>query len=120
TLEEMLLSLRGEKQRLMAHLASCPACRARLGGLSGGFSCLDDLLKDFSGALTTGDLRLSHLRSRRSTAAVEYGPAIERSEQRYLEHARELHRERTEAPGLMADLLAHSRERRILLLANSS
>jgi tetratricopeptide (TPR) repeat protein len=119
-LEEMLLSLRGEKQRLMAHLASCPACRSRLGGLSGGFSCLDDLLKDFSGALSTGVLRLSHLRSRRSTDAVDYGPAIERSEQRYLEHARELHRERTEAPGLLADLLAHSRERRMLLLANSS
>ncbi|HEY6322610.1 MAG TPA: hypothetical protein VJA16_13730 [Thermoanaerobaculia bacterium] len=119
-LEEMLLSLHGEKQRLMAHLASCPACRSRLGGLSGGFSCLDDLLKDFSGALGTGVLRLSHLRSRRSTDAVDYGPAIERSEQKYLERARELHRERTEAPVLLADLLARSQERRMLLLANSS
>lgn len=119
-LEEMLLSFRGEKQRLMAHLASCPACRLRLGGLPGGFSCLDDLLKDFSGALSTGVLWLSHLRSRRSADAADYGPALERSEQRYLEHARELHRERTEAPGLLADLLAHSQERRMLLLANSS
>lgn len=119
-LEEMLLSLRGEKQRLMAHLASCPACRSRLGGLSGGFACLDDLLKTFSGALSTGVLRLSQLRSRRSTDAVDYGPAIERSEQRYLEHARDLHRERTEAPGLLADLLARNQERRLLLVANSA
>jgi tetratricopeptide (TPR) repeat protein len=119
-LEEMLLSLRGEQQRLMVHLASCPSCRSRLGGLSGQFSCLADLLKDLSGALTTGTLRLSRLGPGRPGDSVDYGPAIERSEQQYLERARELHRERTEAPGLLADLLARNQERRMLLLANSS
>lgn len=119
-LEEILLSLRGEKQRLRVHLASCPYCRSRLGGLTGQFSCLTDLLQGVSGSLSTGVLRLSAPRPARYGDDVDYGPAIERSEQKYLERAHELHRERTEAPGLLADLLALNQERRMLLLANSS
>jgi tetratricopeptide (TPR) repeat protein len=119
-LEEILLSLHGEKHRLFSHLASCPSCRSRVGGMSGKFSCLTDLLKDLSGALSTGVLRLSRPGPGGPAASADYGPAIARSERKYLERARELHRERTEAPGLLADLLAHSQERRMLLLANSS
>jgi tetratricopeptide (TPR) repeat protein len=119
-LEEILLSLRGEKHRLFRHLASCPSCRSRVAGVSGRFSCLTDLLKDLSGALSTGALRLSRPSPGGPDDPADYGPAIERSEQKYLERARELHRERAEAPGLLADLLAHNQERRILLLANSS
>ena len=119
-LEEILLSLRGEKHRLFSHLASCPSCRSRVGGLSGRFSSLTDLLEDLSGALSTGVLQLPRPGPGRPGDPVDYGPAIERSEQKYLERARELHRERSEAPGLLADLLAHNQERRMLLLANSS
>jgi tetratricopeptide (TPR) repeat protein len=119
-LEEILLSLRGEKHRLLSHLASCPSCRSRVGGMSGKFSCLTDLLKDLTGALGTGVLRLSRPGPGGPGDPTDYGPAIARSEQKYLERARELHRERTEAPGLLADLLAHSQERRMLLLTNSS
>ena len=119
-LEEILLSIRGEKHRLFRHLAGCPSCRSRAGGLSGTFSCLTDLLKDLSGALSTGVLRLSGPGPGRPGDPADYGPAIERSEQKYLERASELHRERTEAPGLLADLLARNQERRMLLLANSS
>jgi tetratricopeptide (TPR) repeat protein len=120
TLEEILLSLHGENHRLFSHLASCPSCRARVGGLSGRFSCLTNLLKDLPGALSTGVLQLSRPGQGRPGDPVDYGPAIERSEQKYLERARELHRERIEAPGLLADLRAHSQERRLLLLTNSS
>jgi len=119
-LEEILLSLRGEKHRLFRHLASCPSCRSRASGLSGSFSSLTDLLRDLPGALSAGVLRLSRPGSGPPGGSVDYGPAIERSEQKYLERARELHRERTEAPGLLADLLARNQERRMLLLANSS
>jgi tetratricopeptide (TPR) repeat protein len=119
-LEEILLSFRGEKQRLRVHLASCPYCRSRLGGLTGQFSCLTDVLKGVSGALSTGVLRLSALSSARSGDSVDYGPAIEKSERRYLERARELHEERSHAPSLLIDLLAHRPEKRKLLLANSS
>jgi len=119
-LEEILLSLHGEKHRLFSHLASCPSCRSRVGAMSGKFSCLTDLLKGLSGALSTGGLRLSRSGPGGPADSADYGPAIARSEKKYLERARELHRERTEAPGLLADLLAHNQERRMLLLANSS
>jgi tetratricopeptide (TPR) repeat protein len=120
TLEEILFSPRGEKHRLFRHLASCASCRSKVGGLSGRFSSLTDLLGDLSGALSTGVLQLTRPGPGRPRDPVEYGPAIERSEQKYIERARELHRERTEAPGLLADLLARNQERRMLLLANSS
>ena len=119
-LEEVLFSLRGEEHRLFRHLASCPSCRSRVGGLSGRFSSLTDLLRDLPGALSTGVLQLSRSGPGRPRDPVDYGPAIERSEQKYLERARELHRERSEAPGLLADLLARNHEGRMLLLANSS
>src|ERR1700686_2256118 len=84
-LEEILLSLRGEKHRLFRHLASCPSCRSRASGLSGSFSSLTDLLRDLPGALSTGVLRLSRPGSGPPGGSVDYGPAIERSEQKYLE-----------------------------------
>ncbi|MBV8201212.1 MAG: hypothetical protein JOZ15_11370 [Acidobacteria bacterium] len=67
-----------------------------------------------------GILRLSPPLACRSGDWIDYGPAIERSERRYLEHTRTLHRERAEAPGLLADLLAHRQEKRQLLVANSA
>jgi tetratricopeptide (TPR) repeat protein len=50
----------------------------------------------------------------------DYGPAIERSERRYLERVQALNQERAEAPALISELLAVPSEKRRLLLANSS
>src|ERR1700686_2859752 len=106
-LEEMLLSVHGDQQRLLGHLATCPYCQWRLSGLSGHFSCYLDFPKTSPGVLGARVHRLSA-----DSLIIDYGKAINRSERVYLERARELHRERTEAPGLLADLLALSWERR--------
>src|ERR1700730_1016901 len=119
-LEEALTLLPSEEHPLFGHLASCPYCRSRLGGLRNHLSWRPDL-PDTSGTVPcTGILRLSAPISCRSRDSFDYGPAIERSERKYLEHARALHQERTDAPGLLADLLFHGQEKRQLLLTNSS
>jgi tetratricopeptide (TPR) repeat protein len=64
-------------------------------------------------------LRLSPPLGSTSRDSIDYGPAIANGERKYLEHARVIHQERAEAPGLLADLLTHRPEARKLLLANS-
>lgn len=114
-LEEVLLSLRGEQEVLLRHLAQCPHCNTRLGHLSGKTRTSRKPPRPRGLDLAA---RAAGVSSRRST--VDYGPAIERSERRYLERAHAVQQERGEAPILLAELLAHRPEKRALLLANSS
>jgi len=117
-LEEVLL--RGEQHPLLGHLAGCPYCQSRLGGLANHLSLRADLSETSPSAPGAGIVRLATPIVCCSSTPIDYGPAIERSERKYLEHARALHLERSEAPGLLSDLLAHRPEKRKLLLGNSS
>lgn len=117
-LEEMLLL--GGQQPLLGHLAGCPYCQSRLGGLPNFPSRRADVSETSPSAPGAGIVRLATPTACCSSKPVDYGPAIERSERKYLEHARALHQERAEAPALLADLLAHRPEKRKLLLGNSS
>jgi tetratricopeptide (TPR) repeat protein len=114
-LEEVLFYLDGEQQVLMRHLASCCHCRTRLGHLSGKHRARQTSARPMGVALT---VRAAGLSNRPSD--FDYGPAIERSERRYLERVQALNQERAEAPALISELLAVPSEKRRLLLANSS
>jgi tetratricopeptide (TPR) repeat protein len=115
-LEEALI--KGNQHPLLGHLAGCPYCQSRLGELPDNLS----RRADFSGASPSAPGVIVRLATPIccSSNPVDYGPAIERSERKYLEHASALHQERAEAPGLLTDLLAHRPEKRKLLLGNSS
>jgi tetratricopeptide (TPR) repeat protein len=119
TLEGLLLSGDG-KGPLLRHLAGCPHCRSRLGPAQDRPASKTAFSEGSAGSPGGGILRLSTPASGDAASTVDYGPAIERSERKYLEHARVIHLERAEAPSLLADLLAHPQEKRKLLLANSS
>jgi hypothetical protein len=99
----------------MRHLASCCHCRTRLGHLSGKHRARQTSARPMGVALT---VRAAGLSNRPSD--FDYGPAIERSERRYLERVQALNQERAEAPALISELLAVPSEKRRLLLANSS
>jgi len=113
-LEETLLSLSGAPGSLVRHLTGCSRCQSR-------FESLSSHLSRTSGLCTAeGSSPSGSLRCRRGAEELEYGRAIERSERRYLEQAHCLRHERADAPALLAELLGHRPERRLLLLANSS
>jgi tetratricopeptide (TPR) repeat protein len=114
-LEEALLS-RTEQDAVARHLVACIRCRSRLGGLWKHLSHRQHAPR-LSGLGPTTALSFSGPRN--GSAPIDYGPAIQRSEQTYLERARNLQQERMEAPGLLAELVAHRPEKRKLVLANS-
>lgn len=114
-LEEVLRSL-DQNQILLRHLNECWRCRSKLDGTPVGSS-----VESYIHPLTTAADRGSRYNPRIARATeVDYGPAIERSERRYLETASFILRERAEAPGLLTELLTVQPEKRKLFLANSS
>jgi tetratricopeptide (TPR) repeat protein len=97
----------GLPSRLGAHLAACRTCRDRLRALAADRP---------SGRALAG--RLSE-RLGFAPRSVDYGPALARTERLFEVWRATFARERAEAPGLLAELLAQPPERRRLLLDNS-
>lgn len=118
-LEEVVFSLPGKQHPILGHLATCPRCQSRLGALPDQPSRRPAFSATPPPAPGAVIVRMSPTACR-SGEPADYRLAIARSERKYLEHARALHQERADAPGLVADLLGHSPEKSKLLLANSS
>lgn len=128
-LEDMLLAHYGEKQGLVRHLLTCAYCRSKLGtatreprfllpDASDGVAALGC---DAEAIVNSRDyIAISALSAMHPRDAVDYGPAIARSERRYLDLSRALQLERSEAPALLAELLEHPAEQQRLLVANST
>ena len=88
-LEDLLSSRHGEEDPRVRHLAGCPYCRSRLWRLPNHLSWLE-----MSAAAPDGLVRLSLPLPCHSNDAADYGPAIERSERKYLERDQQAHLER--------------------------
>jgi tetratricopeptide (TPR) repeat protein len=127
-LEDMLLAHYGEKQGLVRHLLTCAYCRSKLGNtprepryLSPNAPAPATLGCDAEAVVNNHDyIAISELTAMHPRDAVDYGPAIARSERRYLDLSRALQQERSEAPALLAELLAHPAEQQRLVVANST
>jgi tetratricopeptide (TPR) repeat protein len=119
-LEEMLLLPPGEMGRLLRHLAGCSHCRSRLDGLPANLSLPAGRIRPRHALAVTDFTSRPFCKLSRAEGSVDYGPAIEKSERKYLAQARALRQERAEAPGLLAEVLARQPEQRRLLLANSA
>jgi tetratricopeptide (TPR) repeat protein len=119
-LEEMLLGDGRDSDALLIHVAACPYCRARMRSLPiemrrRAAAALPSLLAD--GASGGGRSEAVSIHSRQNRA---YGAILDRSERKYLERARLMHVERSQAPELVAELLAHEPRKRSLLAANTA
>jgi tetratricopeptide (TPR) repeat protein len=128
-LEDMLLAHYGEKQGLVRHLLTCAYCRSKLGAAprEPRYLSQDADVRavapgcDADAAVNNHDyIAISALTAMHPRDAVDYGPAIARSERRYLDLSRALQQERSEAPALLAELLGHPAEQQRLLVANST
>jgi tetratricopeptide (TPR) repeat protein len=124
-LEDVLLSCNDEKSALLLHLAACRYCRTRLRKLPAE---IRRQLAAAAPALVLDPPSGEGRREGRSqTASFDpqgpdvkvYGAVLERSERNYLERARAMQRERSQAPQLLDDLLTHDVQRRSLLLGNA-
>jgi tetratricopeptide (TPR) repeat protein len=123
-LEDVLLSCSDEKSALLLHLAACRYCRTRLRKLPAE---IRRQLAAAAPALVLDPPSREGHEGRRQTAAFDhqgpdakvYGAVLERSERNYLERARVMQRERSQAPQLLDDLLSHDVQRRSLLLGNT-
>jgi tetratricopeptide (TPR) repeat protein len=128
-LEDMLLAHYGEKQGLVRHLLTCSFCRSKLSTAPrdarfGSRPPLDWRVTPEcdAGALVNDYdyMAIPALIAMHPRETVDYGPAIERSELRYLDLSRALQQERNEAPALLAELCGHPAEQQRLLVANSA
>jgi tetratricopeptide (TPR) repeat protein len=116
-LEELLFSSEDENRALQRHLASCSGCRSRLAGLPGDFYKQPRQPRR-SGIGSRVPIRFAS-KAAASGESVDYGPALERSERKYLERMDALQKERADAPALVGELVAAQPEKRNLLVANS-
>jgi tetratricopeptide (TPR) repeat protein len=104
-LEEFLLSLSREHLQVVEHLSRCGVCRRRFQ------SCLSQ--RSGPVARRVADL-LQWPRK-----PVDYGHALDHTEEVFQDRQRLLARERLEAPGLFVELTSISPEQRSFLLQNS-
>ncbi|MEA2602755.1 MAG: hypothetical protein QOF89_3747 [Acidobacteriota bacterium] len=103
-LEELVSALPGEHLDLLHHLAGCESCRERLAVLrtqrAGPFAAR------LAGVLPW------------PVAEPEYDRALGAVQERLLDHAQTLARERAEAPARLAELMEQTPERRGMLMRN--
>src|SRR6476469_8163132 len=106
-LQEFVDALSDDHRRMFEHLLSCESCRERIRPF---------LRRRRPTALTE---RMAPVLDGGHAKTCEYSLALQRSEINHQQRLFAFDRERIEARGLFAELLAHPQERRRLILTNN-